>query len=188
MSEMPEGTGWCLGDDGSWHRSETAAAPDQNDQRRVAPIPVPELPLPDRGPATVAPAFPTTIQGMSTDTADESTPGPATPQHPTWTGESDQRPEAGPKYPDLFQQAVAGSALANAVTVNYADGLEHETHDTPSTSSPFDDSHLLVSSSAHTPAEVGAFIGASAKKRWRRGHLGPRSFFPQSATSDRASD
>jgi hypothetical protein len=116
------------------------------------------------------------------------TAGPATPQRPTWSGESDRRPEAGPMYPDLFQQAVAGSALANAVTVNYADGQQHETYDTPSTTSPIDDSQHLVSSSAHMPTEVGAFIGASAKKRWRRSHLGTRSFFPQSAASHRASD
>ena len=52
-------------------------------------------------------------------------PVPELPSRPTWSGETDRRPEAGPMYPDLFEQAVAGTSLANVVTVNYADGEVH---------------------------------------------------------------
>lgn len=72
-------------------------------------------------------------------------------------------------FPDMFQQAVSGSALAGAVTVNFADGEYLEALDVLSATEPVDESELLVSSSARMPAEVGAFTGASAKKR--RWHL-----------------
>jgi hypothetical protein len=91
------------------------------------------------------------------------------PKRPTWSGESDHRPEAGPMFPDLFQQAVAGSALANAITVNYADGEHRDSRNVASYSAPAADSQVLVAAGGRMPVEVGAFSGASAKKR--RWHL-----------------
>jgi hypothetical protein len=98
-------------------------------------------------------------------------PVPELHVRPTWTAEVDQRPEAGPMYPDLFSQAMAGSSLANVVTVNYADGESRPGLDVPM-SMGFapdrgDGDSELVSASSRVPAEVGAFTGASAKKRWR---------------------
>ncbi len=82
--------------------------------------------------------------------------------------ESDRRQEAGPMFPDLFQQAVAGSALANAVTVNFADGEQRDSLDAPPTFGPAAESQVLVAAGGRMPAEVGEFTGASAKKRrWR---------------------
>jgi hypothetical protein len=71
-------------------------------------------------------------------------------------------------FPDLFQQAVAGSALASAVTVNFADGERRGSLDVPVQSGPPAATEELVSASGRVPAEVGAFIGVSARKRrWR---------------------
>jgi hypothetical protein len=76
-------------------------------------------------------------------------------------------------YPDLFSQALAGSSLANVVTVNYADGDVRPELDVllPSgrTGNQHDGNQDLVSASAsaRVPAEVGAFSGASARKRRR---------------------
>lgn len=98
-------------------------------------------------------------------------PVPELAQRPKWTGETDHRPEAGPMYPDLFQQAVSGSSLANVVTVNYSDGEQRPSLDVPMPGShsgdQTDGDFDLVSSPARMPAQVGAFTGASAKKRWR---------------------
>jgi hypothetical protein len=93
---------------------------------------------------------------------------PGYPKREAWSGESDHRADAGPMFPDLFQQAVNGSALANAITVNYADGEHREGLDVPQYSSPSAESQELVSAGGRMPAEVGAFTGASARKRrWR---------------------
>ncbi len=73
-------------------------------------------------------------------------------------------------YPDLFSQAVAGSRLAETVTVNFADGEHRDTLDVPSNTRRPGDPRALVSASSRTPTEVGTFSGASAKKRWRRHH------------------
>jgi hypothetical protein len=100
-------------------------------------------------------------------------PVPELPGRPARSGESDQRTEAGPMYPDLFQQAVAGSSLANVVTVNYADGEPRPSLDTLTPTGhggePSDGGQDQMSS-ARMPAEVGAFTGASAKRRWRIHH------------------
>ena len=70
-------------------------------------------------------------------------------------------------YPDLFKQAVAGTALADAVTVHYADGDPRPSVDTRSTAGPIDDAEL-VSASGAAHSGVGDFTGASARKRrWR---------------------
>ena len=99
-------------------------------------------------------------------------PVPELPKRPSWSGDSDHRPEAGPMYPDLFQQAVAGSSLANVVTVNYADGEARPVARRPDADGPggrpgVPRARSWCPPSARMPAEVGAFTGASAKKRWR---------------------
>ena len=74
-------------------------------------------------------------------------------------------------YPDLFSQALAGSSLANVVTVNYADGEARPDLDillpAGRTGDRHDGNQVLVLASARVPAEVGAFSGASARKRRR---------------------
>lgn len=74
-------------------------------------------------------------------------------------------------YPDLFSQALAGSSLANVVTVNYTDGEARPDLDVllqpGRNSGHYDGNQILVSASARVPAEVGAFSGASARKRRR---------------------
>jgi len=72
-------------------------------------------------------------------------------------------------FPDLFQQAVAGSRLADTITVHFADGEHRESLDVPDSPGSMADGHLLVSTAGTLPGEVGDFIGASAKKR--RWHL-----------------
>jgi hypothetical protein len=84
--------------------------------------------------------------------------------HPSWSGESDLRPGSGPMFPDMFQQAVADSQLVSAVAVNYGDGELQSGYDVlpqPGINDP----QLVESSPFRMPAEVGAFTGASAKKR-----------------------
>jgi hypothetical protein len=98
-----------------------------------------------------------------------SPPSPVPELHtkPTWTGESDRRPEAGPMYPDLFQQAVAGTSLASVVTANASDGDTRSSFDASRSGGPVSEDDLVMAGSSRTPAEVGAFTGASAKRRWR---------------------
>jgi hypothetical protein len=138
MSDKPQGPGWWLASDGTWHppelhpslQAEAAEVTEAVASRAPHPAPVPEL-------AT----------------------------RPTWNADNDRRPEAGPMYPDLFQQAVAGTSLANVVTVKYTDGEARPGLDVPTGGRP--DSDLVMADSSRTPAEVGAFTGASAKRRWR---------------------
>jgi len=88
--------------------------------------------------------------------------------HPDPVGTSDQRADVGPMFPDLFQQAVAGSRLADTITVHFADGEHRESLDVPTSHGPIGDDQFLVSAASPGPSEVGAFTGASAKKRrWR---------------------
>jgi len=98
-------------------------------------------------------------------------PVPELPVATAIAAASDHRPEVGPMYPDLFSQAMAGSSLANVVTVNYADGEPRPGLDVPVSMGFADeqplDEQVLVSASARVPAEIGAFTGASARKRWR---------------------
>ena len=128
------------------------------------PAPVPEVDLAE--PDWLGAPTEDASSGIAAARALHPSSVPELPTKPTWSGESDHRAEAGPMYPDLFQQAVAGSALANVVTVHFADGEARPELDVP-TSSGRPSDRELVSSSARTPAEVGAFTGASAKKRWR---------------------
>ncbi len=91
------------------------------------------------------------------------------PNRPDPGGVLQQQTDIGPMFPDLFQQAVAGSRLADTITVHFADGEHRESLDVPDSSGPMADAHLLVSTAGTPPGEVGDFIGASAKKR--RWHL-----------------
>ena len=72
-------------------------------------------------------------------------------------------------FPDLFQQAVAGSRLADTITVHFTDGEHRDSLDVPESSGPMGAAQFLVSTASPAPGEVGAFTGASAKKR--RWHL-----------------
>jgi hypothetical protein len=73
-------------------------------------------------------------------------------------------------YPDLFEQALAGDSRSDVVKVTNVDGSAGS-HDLLMAALRMngseDDSQMLVSASARTPAEIGAFTGASAKRRWR---------------------
>jgi len=198
MSDKPEGPGWWLASDGTWHPPELhpsvredVAGPTSESGPSTVPL-LTALPPEEIAPA--APAVPTLVVPQTLDTP--LTPGtvlpslagpeatvslpepravaprpvpslPLTQGRPSWSAEADHRPEAGPMYPDLFQQAVSGSRLADAITVNFADGEHRESLDVPQSSGPIGDPQL-VAAGARMPAEVGAFTGASAKKRrWR---------------------
>ncbi len=153
MSDNPQGPDWWQASDGAWYPPELHPSR-QGDASVAAGLPVGATLSLDVPVAKVPPI-----------------PVPELPKRPTWSTESDPRPDAGPMYPDLFQQAVAGSSLANVVTVNYADGEARPSLDVPTStghgSEQFLEDEDLVTASARMPAEVGAFSGASAKRRWR---------------------
>jgi hypothetical protein len=85
--------------------------------------------------------------------------------HPSWSGEPDLRPGSGPMFPDMFQQAVADSQLVSAVSVNYGEGEYRESHEGLAPAGQIGDTQVLEASPFRMPAEIGAFTGASAKKR-----------------------
>lgn len=87
------------------------------------------------------------------------------PGRPGADVDPENRTDAAPMFPDLFQQAVAGSRLADTITVHFADGEHRESLDVPDSSGPAAGAHLLVSTAGTLPGEVGEFIGASARKR-----------------------
>jgi len=167
MSNEPQGPGWWLASDGTWHPPELHPSMRENTSTMVAPAAVPEASVPGPAPAALGPESTVTLPSAE---AARRNPAPINDgtKRPTWSGESDRRAEAGPMYPDLFKQAVSGSPLARAITVNFADGGHGDTRDVPTSSGLSADSAGLISSAARVPAEVGAFTGASAKKRWRR--------------------
>lgn len=159
MSDKPEGPGWWQASDNAWY------PPEQHPAAQVAQA---------ADVAQTLGSIPAMEPTLSTNVATAKIPPipvPELPKRPTWSGESDRRPEEGPMYPDLFGQALAGSSLANVVTVNYADGEARPDLDVLLPSGRAGDHHagnqVLVSASARVPAEVGAFSGASAKKRRR---------------------
>ena len=156
MSDKPEGPGWWQASDSAWY------PPEQHPEASVAQVAPTFGGIPTMEPAPSLGVATTKVPPI---------PVPELPKRPTWSGESDHRPEAGPMYPDLFSQALAGSSLANVVTVNYADGEARPDLDIllqPGRSgNQYDGSQILVSASARVPAEVGAFSGASARKRRR---------------------
>jgi hypothetical protein len=162
----------------------TAASPVAPTMSNVRPpIPVPEAPIADSPGLIYSAGAPTAGPPALTFPAESTVAIPQPGQQPTWSGELDRRngngpawtgeerrTEVAPMYPDLFQQAVAGSRLAEAVTVNFADGEHRDSLDVSPSPGYADESEFLVSAStsARMPAEVGAFTGASAKKRrWR---------------------
>jgi hypothetical protein len=146
----------------------------------VAPVAqaVPAEPVPQVAPVTAEPSS-VPVQTVAETPADapEATVampgfGPVSPQpvpsladmqsHPSWSGESDLRPSAGPMFPDMFQQAVADSQLVSAVAVNYGESAHQDSLDVLSS---IGDAQLLEESQFRMPTEIGAFTGASAKKR-----------------------
>ena len=188
MSDKPQGPGWWQAIDGAWYPPEDtlvsdaspgAGPPSVAEASTVTQVAPAVSGLPTM-PATAGPPAPTAGPPASTEVDASSVVAgpkippaqvPELPKRPTWSGETDRRPEAGPMYPDLFSQAMSGSSLANVVTVNYADGeprpdLDVTAAEGRSVESP-DGEQVLVSAAARMPAQVGAFTGASAKKRWR---------------------
>ena len=163
MSDKPQGPDWWLASDGTWHPPELHPS-----IREQESIPA------DAAPVSNSAVNPPDVPGTSASEADATLAVQVSTKRPTWSGESDRRPDSGPMYPDLFRQAVSGSHLADVITVNFADGEHRDSLDVPAPSSTTghsgrsDRSAQLVPSSSRTPAEVGAFAGASAKKRWRR--------------------
>ena len=191
MSDKPQGPGWWLASDGTWHPPELhpslreeasgtapsavphAAATTALPPETIAPVtpPVPSLtvpPAPTMGRPAEEPEVTVTLPDPI-DSVPQPVPSlPLSQGRPSWSAAADQRPEAGPMYPDLFQQAVSASRLADVVTVNFADGEHREALDVPPSTGPVGDPSQLVSAGGRVPAEVGAFTGASAKKRrWR---------------------
>jgi hypothetical protein len=148
-----------------------APMPSMEPVAQVAPVPsvAPDLPVTQMAPVVDMPAdAPVATAEMPgfRPTSPRPVPSLADVQsHPSWSGESDLRPGAGPMFPDMFQQAVADSQVVSAVTMNFADNEYLASLDVQPPSGSIDASDLLVSSSFRMPAEVGAFIGASAKKR-----------------------
>jgi len=143
MSDKPQGPGWWLASDGTWH------PPELHPSLQAEAAELVEV----AGSAGASPSTPSKVPELSTK--------------PTWSGETDRRPEAGPMYPDLFKQAVAGTSLANVVSVNYSDGEPRPSLDAPRSGGPVSEDDLVMAGASRTPAEVGAFTGASAKRRWR---------------------
>ena len=153
----------------------------------IAPWPVTGCPVPSRPVAPVpevapiAPVAPIAELPEDAPVATVEMPGfgPTSPRpvpsladvqsHPSWSGESDIQASAGPMFPDMFQQAVADSQLVSAVAMNFGDREHGDSLDVQLPSGSMDDSDSLETSSFRVPAEVGAFTGASAKKR--RWHL-----------------
>ena len=183
MSDKPQGPGWWLASDGTWYPPELHPSVQEVTPAPVATAPVAVTPLPDAAAPVAVVPVPDVVRDADRPVATVEMPplgpvGPVAPRavpslpvgdrKPTWSGETDRRTEAGPMFPNLFEQAVAGSALANAVTVNFADGEHRESLDVPQQSVPPAETRVLVSPDGRVPAEVGAFMGASAKKRrWR---------------------
>ena len=181
MSEQPLGPAWWQASDGTWHPPElhpsmsgdgpapvvrpgpvvppAAAVPSPH----VPPSPAtPEVRADDRPVATVEMPPPGGVPPRPVPSLDD------VPNRPDAGGEIEQRTDVGPMFPDLFQQAVAGSRLADTITVHFADGEHRESLDVPESSGSLAGAHLLVSTAGTPPGEVGEFIGASAKKRrWR---------------------
>jgi len=167
MSDKPQGPGWWLASDGTWYPPELHPSVQEVTPAPVATAPVAVTPLPEVDAPVATVEMPPL--GPVGPVAPRAVPSlPVGDRKPTWSGETDRRTEAGPMFPNLFEQAVAGSALANAVTVNFADGEHRESLDVPQQSVPPAETRVLVSPDGRVPAEVGAFMGASAKKRrWR---------------------
>ncbi len=160
MSDKPQGPDWWLASDGTWHPPELHPSVRDLDSASAS-----------SASESVSAVYGPDLPGTSAAEADVLPAVPASTKRPTWSGESDRRPDSGPMYPDLFRQAVSGSHLADVITVNFADGEHRDSLDVPAPSGHSGRSSRsahLVSSSTRSPVEVGAFVGASVKKRWRR--------------------
>ncbi len=105
MSDPSQERGRLQAGDGAWNPLET--------QRPAEATPVTDAVHPLAGISTFAPVPSTDVSLPYV----APIPVPELPKRPTWGAESDRRPEAGPMYPDLFNQALAGSRLANVVPV-----------------------------------------------------------------------
>jgi hypothetical protein len=75
----------------------------------------------------------------------------------------------GPQFPDLFQRAIAGSSMADLVSVNSPDGSRRIEDDLPPARSRGKAPAMAGAESGIRSAEIGPFIGASARRRRRWG-------------------
>jgi hypothetical protein len=162
------------------HLAPVAQMPSVVPGAHAAPV-TPVVPMPSMEPvAQVAPAVPVAqVAEVPSDaplatvempgfgsTPPQPVPSLADMQaHPSWSGESDLRPSAGPMFPDMFQQAVADSQLVNAASMNFGDREHGDSLDVQHPSGSMGESELVAASPFRMPAEVGAFTGVSAKKR-----------------------
>jgi hypothetical protein len=88
--------------------------------------------------------------------------GAETSQPHRWQGQAEKGAHVGPQFPDLYQQALQGSRLADNVSVKY-DG-DDERNATGSSAG------VRIGGGAPVAAgTVGVTIAAPAKRRWRKG-------------------
>jgi len=88
-------------------------------------------------------------------------------QAPARTMAEDRSP-AGPQLPDLFEQALLGSSLADTVRLGTPGGDEAASAwDPMSTNRTPDESDVALNP---VPAGVGTFQGARVRRRWRIHH------------------
>ena len=155
MSDKPQGPGWWLASDGTWHPPElhpsvqaepvdvsgTTYAPDVAAARAMHPSAVPEM---------------TDVPEMACATGCRGGPG----MHPVPSRASPEAhlerrvrpaPRSRPMYPDLFERAIAGTHLADVVTV----------------SSP--------TASRARSLDVASFTGRPGDDRRAGAHVGPDS-------------
>ena len=142
MTDIPQGPGWWLASDGTWHPPEehpsvtasaasavppTAAPVPPSTAAVKPPIPVPEAPIAGSPGLVYTAEAPIAGPPDLTFPSEPTVTVPEPRQQPTWSGEVDRRTgtgaawtgeerrvEAAPMYPDMFQQAVAGSQSGSA--------------------------------------------------------------------------
>ena len=77
----------------------------------------------------------------------------------------------GPRFPDMFERALSESHLPEIVTVNGPDGSRRQDEAPPPArrraATSADDTSADAGSDADGSAEIGPFVGASARRRRR---------------------
>jgi hypothetical protein len=133
MSDLPEAPGWWIASDGNWYPPELHPSVREGSRMR-SPLDTP-----------VQPATPAAGGGSTS-------PGP----HRTPATDAN----VGPQFPDLYQEALQGSHLADNITVR--NGLDDGGSPGP----------LAGTRSGGTPrggTPVAVSSGGSNRRRWRRG-------------------
>ncbi len=170
MSDKSEGPGWWIASDGKWYPPELHPA------ARGAAAP-PARPVPSVTPHEIASEQPAVQHAASRPDAPQHVAAqqPA-PQRWQSAGQSDH---VGPQFPDLFQKALQGNHVADAISVKYdgddernTTGMIYPTRSAPATPKQAQPTPEVAGASAGaSDGAVGSFSGASAsKRRWRKGH------------------